>query len=95
MSLIGNPKILRPADRGGYRFVILSDRGGIRRKFYVHRLVAAAFVGRCPTGKEVGHIDHDRSNNRFGNLEYVTRRENLHHAIKAGRAPQLSRQVEA
>jgi len=42
----------------------------------VHRLVAAAFIGLCPAGLQVSHIDGDCLNNRLENLEYTTPKKN-------------------
>jgi hypothetical protein len=76
--------ILRPhlANRGYRQITILSDRK--RRELCVHSIVAAAFLGPRPLGHDVNHIDGDKMNNRAGNLEYVTRKENLAHASKLG-----------
>lgn len=57
---------------------------GRRKAFRVHRLVAKAFIGPCPDGHEVNHIDGDRTNNHVENLEYVTRAENMRHAVRTG-----------
>lgn len=45
-----------------------------------HIAVAHAFLGPRPEGKEVNHIDGNKSNNHFSNLEYVTHSENIKHS---------------
>lgn len=67
----------------GYRKVSLTKAGKVLQR-YVHRLVMAAFVGPAPDGHEVNHIDGDKANNALANLEYVTRSENMRHAIRVG-----------
>jgi hypothetical protein len=70
--------------RAGYPMVRIV-RSGEDYHAFVHRLVAAAFIGPCPIGKEVNHKDSDRTNPHFSNLEYVTRSENCRHAVANGR----------
>lgn len=70
-------------DKDGYKLVTckgLSKNGQVR----VHRLVAECFIGQCPDGHEVNHIDGAKTNNRVENLEYVTSKENSIHAVKIG-----------
>lgn len=62
----------------GYKRVRLSKRG-IDQKYNVHRLVAEAFIGPYPDGKVINHIDENRANNYFENLEYVTQKENINY----------------
>lgn len=57
---------------------------GKNKTFYVHDLVAAAFIGQKPPGLHVNHIDGDKKNNKPGNLEYVTRKANMEHAGRTG-----------
>lgn len=44
---------------------------------YVHRLVAATFLGCCPEGYQVDHIDNNNINNHYTNLQYLTPKDNI------------------
>lgn len=69
-------RVLKPRlDSQGYALVTLSQDDQQRTRF-VHRLVALAFLGPCPPGREVRHLDGDPANCRVGNLAYGTHREN-------------------
>lgn len=48
----------------------------------IHRLVMEVFIGKCPDGLEVNHINGDKEDNHLENLEYVTHSENIRHAHK-------------
>ena len=48
----------------------------------VHRLVAHAFLGECPQGYVVDHINGDPSDNRKSNLRLCTHTENIHNSKK-------------
>ena len=52
--------------------------------FYVHRLVAQAFLPNPLNMPEVNHIDGDRTNNTATNLEWVDRQGNAQHAVRSG-----------
>lgn len=43
----------------------------------VHKLVAECWLGPCPDGYEVDHIDRNTHNNNFSNLRYVTKSEQM------------------
>jgi hypothetical protein len=53
----------------------------------VHKLVALAFLGPAPEAYTVNHKDGDITNNRAGNLEYMSRANNRAHGIRMGRVP--------
>ena len=63
-------KIDHPSQR--YPVVVLSAQFKVR----VHILVAEAFIGPCPNGQEVRHLDDDPKNNHLNNLAYGTHADN-------------------
>lgn len=86
---VGKTLSISPSGRTGYVAVHLMC-GGIRRNGKVHKLVAAAFLGHCPAGCEINHIDGDKTNNVPSNLEYVSHNANMVHAAKNGLMPDVS-----
>lgn len=71
-------------DRYGYKRISL--RKGTKQKLpTVHSLVAAAFIGPRPKGLEIAHLDENKTNNHFKNLEYVTGSQNRQHSVASGR----------
>jgi len=59
-----------------------NSRLGLHKKIQVHVLVALFFVkGRTKTKCKVDHLDENRRNPRFDNLEWVTSKEN---SLRAG-----------
>lgn len=52
-------------------------KNGKRKMFYVHRLVAQAFLENPDALPMVNHKDFDKANNDVGNLEYCTARYNM------------------
>lgn len=65
----------------GYRRVVLREKG-FSKRYFVHRLVAYLFVEGYSENLVVNHIDGNKQNNVFTNLEWVTRSENDIHAFK-------------
>lgn len=51
----------------------------------IHQLVALAFIPNPHNCREVNHKNFLRRDNRVENLEWVTRSENVRHAVAAGR----------
>ena len=70
----GKEQILHSNPTGGYCIVGLCKTK--RKTYYIHRLVAAAFVPNPENKPEVNHINHNKRDNRASNLEWVTQYEN-------------------
>lgn len=70
----------------GYQKAKLSKEGK-RWHTTIHILVAAAFCKRPSGATQVNHIDANKANNYFGNLEWCTPFQNNHHTFLVGTAP--------
>lgn len=66
---------------GGYYRVQLCKTPKQHKMFYVHRLVANAFLVKIDGKEVVNHINGIKTDNRVENLEWTTIEENLQHAI--------------
>ncbi len=67
----------------GYKMVnLIRDKKSKTR--YVHRLVAQAFIPNPDNLPQVNHIDGNKENNDVANLEWVSAKENNHHALRTG-----------
>jgi hypothetical protein len=77
---------LKPELMRGYSRFSLSINGVVRREF-VHRLVAKAFIGPPPEGKNIiRHLDGNPSNNNASNLVWGNYRENEADKKRHGRS---------
>lgn len=74
-----NPK---PTSRGYKRITLRKDRK--RKGVFVHEMVLEAFVSQRPDGLVANHKNGDKSDNRVQNLEWITQKQNVHHAIRKG-----------
>ena len=79
--------ILTPTDNGkGYMVVGLKNKGS-RKNYYVHRLVACAFIPNEENLPEVNHKDFNRQNNHISNLEWITRKGNMQYSVENLKRP--------
>ena len=68
-------------DKNGYLFVNLYKQGK-KIQYYVHRLVAMAFIENPNNFRELNHIDEDKTNNCVSNLEWCTREYNIKYGTR-------------
>lgn len=71
-------KIISPSLAGkGYYRVHLS-KNGIRKYYYIHKLVANAFIPNITNKPTIDHIDRNKLNNNVNNLRWATYLEQRH-----------------
>lgn len=85
MGRVRNAKaLLRPQSlKAGYLVLHLYHKKK-RKTALVHRLVALVFCEKPPSADEVNHVNAVKNDNRAGNLEWVSRKENIAHAQLLG-----------
>ena len=74
--------ITQTENRCGYLYVYIGSP--MFKTQLVHRLVAQAFVKNVSGGNCINHINGNKKDNRYTNLEWCSIKENTHHAIKTG-----------
>jgi hypothetical protein len=67
-----------------YPRATLTDCNGIKKTYSVHRLVALNFIDNPNNYPIVNHLDSNRSNNYYKNLEWTTYKGNAIHAFENG-----------
>ena len=77
-------------DKNGYMYVTL-QKDKKRKTIKVHRLVAEHFIENPNNYPCVNHIDSNRKNNDVSNLEWVTHKQNIEHAVKNHRFDNMAK----
>lgn len=70
---------LKPQPSRKYKHVSLY-KDGVCVQVTIHSIVAAAFIGPVPLGKQINHKNGVHADNKVLNLEYLTPSENQTHA---------------
>ena len=85
-SLHGRGRILKSSPQSSGYLQLSLYRGGTSTMVCVHRLVAKAFIGECPRGHVVHHLNGVRTDNRADNLQYRDASEHLeYHKRRRGK----------
>lgn len=72
--LVGNKLSTR-----GYKRISL-----LKKQYFVHRIVALAFIQNPHNFEQINHIDGNKLNNNINNLEWCSNSENRKHAVENG-----------
>lgn len=54
-------------------------KGGRKKNFYIHRLVATAFLDNTLNKQEVNHKNFNKADNSVDNLEWISGEDNIKH----------------
>ena len=65
----------------GYPTVGITTKGK-QKTYFVHRIVAETFLYRDENRTDVNHINGIKEDNSISNLEWVTKSQNVRHAIE-------------
>lgn len=87
--------ILKPMVNKGYLYVKLMRTDCNSYKEAIHRIVCTMFNGDSDGLPHVNHIDGNKHNNYYTNLEWCTPKENVEHAIRTGLTPPVKRGEES
>jgi hypothetical protein len=73
-------RVIKPWKSSNGYWLIRFKMGG--KGYFVHRLVAEAFIPNPENKREVNHKDGNRANCHVSNLEWVTPSENVNHSVQ-------------
>lgn len=76
---------------GGYLKVALTPPSEKAKIYYVHRLIASAFLGESDL--TVNHKNENKHDNRICNLEYMSRVDNIHYGTGQQRSKDKQRRT--
>lgn len=68
----------------GYIQIGLTKPNEKQTRYYIHRLIALAWIPNPNNKPFVNHLDGNKSNNSIENLEWCTKSENVKHAYRTG-----------
>ena len=78
----GEEKIMKISKNNwGYLLVNLHKEGK-QKHYYIHRLVATAFIPNPDNLSQVNHINEDKTDNRVDNLEWCTQQYNTNYGTR-------------
>lgn len=83
-NLVSKQHMCVHLDKDGYYKVHISNNGSVDT-WFIHRLVAMTYLERPENCNVVNHLDSNRTNNHYTNLEWTTAHGNYIHGMIHGR----------
>lgn len=87
-------KLDKHHSKKGY-YVTFCRHKGKPKRIMIHRVVAECWLGPCPIGLEVDHIDRNPHNNDYRNLRYVSKSEQMKNRDHSNISKKGSQNLEA
>jgi hypothetical protein len=69
-------------DKDGYAVIYIGNTN-----YKIHRLVAITYLDNPNNLPQINHIDNNRMNNHYSNLQWTTQQLNIKHKVVSGRNP--------
>ena len=69
-------KFLTPYNSGNGYLKVQLFKDNEKKQYYIHRLVAEAYIPNMDNLPQVDHIDNDKTHNYVNNLQWITHRDN-------------------
>jgi len=76
---------IRIPSKGKTGYLNVNLRNGYEKRFYIHRLVAEAFIPNPENLPCINHRDEDKENNSIDNLEWCSHKYNNSHGTRIDR----------
>lgn len=75
-------RFLKPFQNSCGYFHIDLCKNGVRKRYFVHRLVAEAFLPNPNNLPEVNHLDENKAHNYLNNLEWIDHASNCAYSAR-------------
>ena len=78
----GKEKILKSCKLNNGYLIVNLHKEGKQKHYYIHRLVATAFIPNPDNLSQVNHINEDKTDNRVENLEWCDNKYNINYGTR-------------
>ena len=88
-------KILKPFNTSNEYLKVALSKNGISKQFFIHRIVAKAFIPNPNNLPEVNHIkEFEKTNNKVDNLEWCNHSYNQNYGTRNERVAKKLRKIK-